>query len=252
MTLSDDTPGPLLASGRAADVFDIGGGKVLRRYRALHDGVTYETRVMRFMFEQFRAGRGVRVPEVFDLRPTDDSARDIVMERIDGVTMLNDLEQRPWKLFSHASLLARVQRQVNDVVAPEWMVTPTTAAATKRRDDSVLHLDLHPMNVMMTAVGPVVIDWTNASGGPAGFDAALTFVEIRTFEVSGLSNQLGLRLFAAAFKRARGSGEIDAFAAAACDHRLADARITPGERANVGALRKQVRVRKSGRTRPQN
>ena len=36
MTLSGDTPGPLLASGRAADVFDIGDGKVLRRYRAPH------------------------------------------------------------------------------------------------------------------------------------------------------------------------------------------------------------------------
>jgi tRNA A-37 threonylcarbamoyl transferase component Bud32 len=108
MSLSDDTPGPLLGGGRAADVFDIGGGKVLRRSRAPHHVVAYETRVMRFMFEQFRAGRGVRVPEVFDLRPADDPARDIVMERIDGVTMLDDLEQRPWKLFAHARLLARV------------------------------------------------------------------------------------------------------------------------------------------------
>lgn len=246
MSLSDDTPGPLLAGGRVADVFDIGGGKVLRRYRTPHHAVTYETRAMRFMFEQFRAGRGVRVPEVFDLRPADDPARDIVMERIDGVTMLDDLEQRPWKLFAHASLLARVQRQVNNIVAPEWMVTPTTAAAAKRYDDSVLHLDLHPMNVMLTADGPVVIEWLNASGGPAGFDAALTFVEISTFEVSGLRDQLGLRLFASAFKRARGSGEIDAFTAAACDHRLADAGITPGERANVGALRKRVTVSRNG------
>ncbi|MFT4866288.1 MAG: tRNA A-37 threonylcarbamoyl transferase component Bud32 [Ilumatobacter sp.] len=246
MTLSDDTPGPLIASGRAADVFDIGDGKVLRRYRTPHDVVAYETRVMRFMFEQARAGRGARVPEVFDLRPTDDPSRDIVMERIDGVTMLDDVEQRPWKVVSHANLLARLQRQINDVVAPEWMVTPTTAAAAKRRDDSVLHLDLHPMNVMLTSEGPVVIDWTNASGGPAGFDAALTFVVISTFEVSGLRDQLGQRLFAAAFKRARGSGKIDAFTGAACDHRLADVGITPGERANVGALRKRVTVNRTG------
>jgi hypothetical protein len=239
MTLSGDTPGPLLASGRAVDVFDIGDGKVLRRYRVPNNVVTYETRVMRFMFEQSRAGHGVRVPEVFDLRPLDDPARDIVMERIDGVTLLDDLTQRPWKLFAHARLLAQVQRQVNDIVAPEWMVTPTTAAAEQRRDDSVLHLNLHPMNVMLTADGPVVIGWTDASGGPSGFDAALTFVEIITFDVSGRRDQLGLRVFAAAFKRARGSGEIDPFIAVACDHRLADAGITPGERANVGALRKR-------------
>ena len=79
------------------------------------------------------------------------------MERIDGTTMLDDFEARPWKLFSHVRLLARLQRDVNALVAPNWMVTPSTAAPTKRRDDSVLHLDLHPMNVMLTDEGPVII-----------------------------------------------------------------------------------------------
>jgi aminoglycoside phosphotransferase (APT) family kinase protein len=231
-------PGPLLGSGRAADVYDIGEGRVLRRYHKPFSSIDYEQRVMRFVAEQ-----GIRVPAVFELGPEHQPDRDIVMERIDGITMLDDFEARPWKLFSHVRLLARIQREINALVAPNWMVTPTTAAASKRRDDSVLHLDLHPMNIMITDDGPVVIDWTNAAGGPAGFDAALTYVEMATFEVDGFAQQMGARVGVEVFKRARGAGEIDAFAVAACDHRLADAGITPGERAAVAALRTKAAAR---------
>jgi len=231
-------PGPLVASGRAADVYDIGDGRVLRRYREASSTIEYERRVMRFVAEQ-----GVRVPTVFDLGPDHLADRDIVMERIDGLTMLDDFEARPWKLFSHVRLLARIQREINALVAPNWMITPTTAAATKRRDDSVMHLDLHPMNVMITDDGPVVIDWTNAAGGPAGFDAALTYVEMATFEVEGFAQQMGARVGVEVFKRARGAGEIDAFTVAACDHRLADMGTTPGEREAVAALRAKALAR---------
>jgi aminoglycoside phosphotransferase (APT) family kinase protein len=241
-----ELPGPLIASGRDADVFDIGDGRVLRRKRTPSDAVIYETRVMRFMHEQHRAGRGVRLPEVFDLDGDHDPTRDIVMEHVDGDTMIADLEQRPWKVIAYGNLLARLQRQINDVIAPDWMTTPSTAAAAQRRDDSVLHLDLHPPNVIMSPSGPVVIDWTNAAGGPAGFDAALSYVEMATFEVAGLRDRIGQRLMVGSFKRARGSGEIDAFTVAACDHRLADANLTPGERVAVGALRKQAVARGGG------
>ena len=33
--------------------------------------------------------------------------------------------------------------------------------------DRFLHLDLHPLNVIMSARGPIVIDWANASRGEA-------------------------------------------------------------------------------------
>lgn len=234
-------PGPLLASGRAADVYDLGDGRVLRRYRRPNANIDYEARVMRFVAEQ-----GIRVPAVFDLEPGHLPDRDILMERIDGLTMLDDFEARPWKLFSHVRLLARLQREINALVAPNWMVTPTTAAPSKRRDDSVLHLDMHPMNVMISSEGPVVIDWTNAAGGPAGFDAALSYVEMATFEIEGFAQQMGVKLGVEIFKRARGAGEIDAFTVAACDHRLADAGITPGERTAVAALRAKAIERQGG------
>ena len=83
-------PGPLLASGRAADVYDVGDGQVLRRYRGSGQNTAYETRVMRFVAEQ-----GIRVPAVFELGPHHLPDRDILMERIDGITMLDaDCGQR--------------------------------------------------------------------------------------------------------------------------------------------------------------
>ena len=131
-------------------------------------------------------------------------------------------------------------------MSPGWTMDIGTGHT---RTDSVLHLDLHPMNVMLSRSGPVVIDWTNSTGGPAGFDAALSYVEMATFVVAGLKDQIGARVLIAAFKRARGAREIDAYLAAACDHRLGDAGLTPGERVNVAALRKKAiqraRVRSS-------
>ena len=41
--------------------------------------------------------------------------------------------------------------------------------------DRLVHRDLHPMNVMMTAVGPIVMDWANASAGSPAFDVADTW-----------------------------------------------------------------------------
>jgi aminoglycoside phosphotransferase (APT) family kinase protein len=40
----------------------------------------------------------------------------------------------------------------------------------------VVHLDLHPLNVLVTASGPVVIDWTNARAGAPGSDVAVTWL----------------------------------------------------------------------------
>ena len=241
MTSSDDgslvpgpgDPGPLIAAGRSADVFDLGGGRVLRRYRDAGHDAARETAVMRYVAEH-----GVRVPTVFPLEPAHDPERDIVMEHLEGVTMLARLERQPWMALSSARLLARLQREIAAVPAPDWMMSPGwVSSEDPAQVDSVLHLDLHPMNVMLTARGPVVIDWANATGGPAGFDAAISYVEMATFEVDDVPTRILQQLLVTAFRRASGRRQIDAFLPAACDHRLADANITPGERHNVAALR---------------
>ncbi len=229
MTLepSDDPPGRLLASGRAADVYDLEDGTVLRRYRRLDADVELEARVMRHVVDE-----GYRVPAVHRAE-----GRDLVMDKVDGPTMLESLEAAPWKVLWHARLLARLQKRLAKIDAPGWLLA---SSADRSRRASVLHLDLHPMNVILSPRhGPTVIDWTNAAGGPAGFDAALTYVEVATYQVSGARDRLGQKAFVEAFRRVRGPKLLDPYIAAACDHRLADPNTEPDERTAVAALRQR-------------
>lgn len=242
MSTSDDTPGELIGTGRSADVYDVGDGKVLRRYRSHHPGLENEIRIMRWV-----ADHGVRVPTVYDLQSEHIEGRDLLMERIEGLTMLEDFERRPWMLMSHIRALVKAQQTVNSVPAPDWM-SPASGPIVPS-GDSVLHLDLHPMNVMISPDGPVVIDWTNAAGGPPGFDAALTYVEMSTFETEHPRDRAAQKVTNAMFKRWSGVEQIDAFLVAACDHRLADPVITPGERTATAALRKRARKKAQARTR---
>lgn len=228
----DTPPGPLLASGRAADVYDIGDQRVLRRYRRPSEGLAEEIATMRWV-----ADHGVRVPRVLD-HPAAIRDRDLVMERIDGPTMLEDLAQRPWRVAAAARQLARLQRDIAGVPAADWMVA--SSGPIVPTGDSVLHLDLHPMNVIMSADGPVVIDWTNATGGPPGLDAALSYVEMSAYEIESTRDRIAQEVMVRVFKRSRGPAMIDAYLVAACERRLADRNITPGERTKVAEIRRRA------------
>src|SRR6056297_3262309 len=205
-----EPPGPLLASGRAADVYDLGDGTVLRRYRSGRHDLEFEAKVMRHV-----ADTGYPVPAVHSVE-----GNDLVMERIDGITMFDRLTAAPWTLPVHARTLARLQQRLARIPAPSWIFSEADAS---RPPQSMLHLDLHPMNVMLSPDGPVVIDWTNAAGGPAGFDAAITHVRVTTFATSSLTDRIGQQLFARTFRRVRGRRLVDGYREAACDHLLADA-----------------------------
>src|SRR5215472_13478770 len=93
-------PGTLIGSGRNADAYDLGDGRVLRRYRDGRDArrVFAEAQVMTHV-----RACGIPVPEVFDV-----SGSDIVMERAVGPTMLDALGSRPWTLRAQARELARL------------------------------------------------------------------------------------------------------------------------------------------------
>src|SRR5262252_3622691 len=94
MTISG-LPGRLIGSGRAADVYELDGGRVLRRYRIPIDADA-EAALMRYL-----RTAGYPVPEVFDA-----DGRDLVLERLSGRDMLADVGRRPWLVRRHAQTLA--------------------------------------------------------------------------------------------------------------------------------------------------
>ena len=85
-------PGPLIAAGREAEIFDLGDGRVLRRYRR---GGSPEREALAMAHAR---DHGFPAPRVFD-----SDERGLVLERIDGGSMLVDLRRRPWLLRRHAA-----------------------------------------------------------------------------------------------------------------------------------------------------
>ncbi len=164
--ISRDRPGPLVGAGRAADVYALGGQRVLRRYRN-GDSAEREATVMAYLAEA-----GFPVPAVYDA-----SGPDLVMERLAGRDMLADLSGRPWLVRRHARTLAGLHDRLHAIAAPPSL------RAQFGPGDRVLHLDLHPGNVMLTAAGPVVIDWSNVAAGAPGADVAMAWLIIATSEV---------------------------------------------------------------------
>jgi aminoglycoside phosphotransferase (APT) family kinase protein len=165
-----EPPGPLLGAGRSADVYALGTDRVLRRYRVPVD-VAREARLMRYL-----AASGYPVPEIYDAE-----GRDMVIERLDGPDMLTDLGRRPWLVPQHARTLADLHDRLHQISAPEgWPETAGPGDGALGQGRVVLHLDLHPGNVMLTSRGPVVIDWVNARAGTAGADVAVAYLIMST------------------------------------------------------------------------
>src|SRR6204780_1830631 len=170
--------GPLLASGRDADIFEYGTTQVLRRSRNARS-MEREARIMQFVYES-----GYPIPKVGEISA---DGLELTMERIDGLTMVDTVSAAPWKAKRFGHALADLHTQLHELSGPEWLPSAPCGVGTQ-----LLHLDLHPLNVMMSPRGPIVIDWTNAVRGDPNTDVALTWALISAGEVptSGVTGKL--------------------------------------------------------------
>jgi aminoglycoside phosphotransferase (APT) family kinase protein len=202
----------VIAEGRASEIVDLGGGRVLRRFKA-GGRPAREAEVM-----AHARAHGFPVPEVLDV--LDDA---LVLERVEGPTMLADLRGGPWRVTRHARTLADLHRRLHEIPF---------------EGEQLLHLDFHPDNVLLSTGGPVVIDWANACGGEPALDVALTWVICAT---SG--GALG-RVFTRFFLRHVDRPAARAALPAAADLRLSDPNVTDDERGRVRRLLSEHRIRR--------
>jgi aminoglycoside phosphotransferase (APT) family kinase protein len=230
-----EAPGKLVGAGRNADVYDVGNGRVLRRYR---DGrepghVATEAQVM-----THARAHGAPVPEVFDV-----SGCDIVMERATGPTMLDAIARRPWTVSAQAGLLAELHDLVHGVPiagVPGLDLPAPFGTASPPEADVLLHRDLHPQNVILTQRGPVIIDWEGAVRGPAVADIGMTWVIIGFSDIPGPRwRAVAARGVQAALTRSflRAAGPLDdAWRLTVIRRRLADPNLLPSEAARLRKL----------------
>lgn len=216
--------GEPFATGRDADVYALDGGRVLRRYRGGGD-VAAEAAVM----VHVRA-HGYPVPAVHSAE-----GPDLVMDRVDGPTMLAELGAGRLDLEAAAHCLADLHARLHAL--------PGRDGDPERR---VLHLDLHPDNVLLPATGPVVIDWRNAREGAPGLDVAMSAVILGQAACDPLLDVApAAAAMLAAFLR-----QVDADPLPHLDEalgrRAADPNQSPGERAVLPRVRDLVVTARSG------
>jgi aminoglycoside phosphotransferase (APT) family kinase protein len=230
--LPDDQLGPQIAAGRDTAIHALGDDRVVRR--APDDrSFTVEAQLM----EHVRAA-GYPVPVVHRVGPGE-----MVLDRIPGPTMLEDLGRRPWRMGAHARLLADLHVRLHRIEAPGWLPPfPVEGERAFPAEGAVLHLDLHPANVILGPDGPVVIDWTNGARGAAAADLALTWIILAVFEsddrgvmklIIATLRKVFLRRFLAAAGREDAAAALPMVAA----YREQDRNIRPAE---LAALRELV------------
>lgn len=215
--------GPKLAEGRDSEIFEHGAGRVLRIAR---DGrsLEHEADIMRFARDH-----GYPVPAVHD-------AGDgfLVMDRVDGPTMLADAV--PFRFGRNGRILAALHRQLHAIPAPAWLPEAPLPG------DRLVHRDLHPLNVIMSAQGPVVIDWANAARGDPAYDVADMWVLFVCADppfnpiekrIAPVARKIFLRRFLAGLDREAARRAIPAAVA----HRLTDRNMSPAERDRMRLLR---------------
>jgi aminoglycoside phosphotransferase (APT) family kinase protein len=161
----------LLAAGRDAEIFEYGPHLVLRRSRHGRS-MAGEARIMEYV-----RTHGYPVPAVEEVS---DDGCDLVMERVAGRSLVDTMTRAPWRLRHYGGVLADLHRRLHDIDAPAFL-TPAPVGT----GSSVVHLDLHPLNVIMSPAGPVVIDWSNAARGDPRVDVALAWALIAGARIPG-------------------------------------------------------------------
>ncbi|MFJ7492782.1 phosphotransferase [Streptomyces sp. NPDC097727] len=212
--------GELLGAGRSADVYALDEKWVLRRYRDGMDA-THEWAVMSYL-----SAYGYPVPQ---LGPHDAEAApcDLVLQRLSGPTMLQSLLSGDLSAAEAGTMLAGLLTELHTV----------PARLSPRPEDRILHLDLHPDNVMLTDRGPVVIDWTDTGEGVPAADRAMSTLILAQVAVDARSPaSAGARaLLDALLPHFSASGGIpDRHLAEAASRRAANPAMSPHEVALIG------------------
>lgn len=211
--------GALLARGRTAGIYAWGRDRVLKLFREAYPPENAENEAMTMRLVR---AAGLPVPAVHGITNVE-GRQGIVMERIPGPTMLEAMMKQPWMLRRHARTLAELHVRLHCSSVPSlpllrlevWygiahasgIPMPVKQALFTEflrlpRGTSVCHYDLHPMNIIMSPAGPVIIDWEGAGTGYPLLDVARSWLLMRHAVLpTSFPWSIAIRAFRAAFYR---------------------------------------------------
>lgn len=152
--------GRLLGSGRDAVVYEAGRGLVWRCYKDHRRDPSLEAELMCYLNE-----RGFPCPKVVDV-----SGSALLIERISGHSLAQVLGRDPGRWGEGMDIVAALHRRLRETPAPDWL------RRVRPNGEAIVHMDLHPQNVLLSPSGPMLVDWSEAGKGPPEADLAQTWL----------------------------------------------------------------------------
>ena len=188
---------PLVARGGQAGIYDFGNDRVLRvpSLPRDFDRIRYEYQIYTMLNHS-----ETPVPKVYDLLEADGVPM-IVMERLHGHTMMDEIKKHPFRAKAKSAELARLQNEllnihvsapVRDIkasarycVGASGRLSDTVKARVIEildllpDGDSLCHGDFHPGNIICQNGDNYIIDWSGASRGDYHCDIAHTYILLK-------------------------------------------------------------------------
>ncbi len=141
------------------------------------------------------AEAGIATPRI-EAAGTCDGLPAVVQTWCPGETLIQRGQRRPWQLPRLAREFGQLQARIHTIPAPaelranaprDWLtqVLPRHMHLAERllaagvSSDTLVHLDYHPLNVILGGAQPAVIDWAYSAAGDVRADLALTAVALQ-------------------------------------------------------------------------
>jgi aminoglycoside phosphotransferase (APT) family kinase protein len=189
--------GSPIATGRTAEIFAWGDGRILKLTRADFPSILADQEWRNARIAWQAGARAPKPIEIIDVA----GRRGVVFDRLDGPNMAQCMQRSLHRIRAYARQLAGLHAELHTIAAPTlpsqhqrvaWTlehsaILPEHLKATVNQlvaklpdNDTICHGDFHPENILLTSRGPVIIDWEGCMHGSPAADVAATCLWIRT------------------------------------------------------------------------
>jgi aminoglycoside phosphotransferase (APT) family kinase protein len=198
MTLPD--PSTFIARGASAEVFRLEDGLILKLF---HEGIDPSIIGREFALSQAVHDTGLPVARPVGMRRVSGAGeaerQGIVYTELVGPNLLAYIRRHPFRMRSMFEAMADLQRRIHEKSVPDMRsrrnvliedieIAPVNdrlrEAAVERLEQLIegsrlSHGDLHPANIIVTADGLAIIDWSKAARASPAADVVRTEMLMR-------------------------------------------------------------------------